>query len=152
YANCLKAVGRLDEALVEFERTLRENPDALACYANLADLVTFTRDNGHFRNMERAIAAAEEPDSARYTALHFALGKAHDDIGDHAGAIADWQRGAALRRRELDYDEGETLAFFDAIIAGYGPDFFAAPPFAGNPSPVPVFIVGMPRSGSTLVE
>jgi len=152
YANCLKAVGRLDEALDAFERTLAGNPEAYGCYANMSDLVQFTRDNPHFREMQRIIEAAPDPANERFMALHFALGKAHDDVGEYEQAMEHWRQGAALRRRQLDYDEAETLRFFDEIIRDYDAAFVANPPFAGNPSRVPVFIIGMPRSGSTLVE
>jgi len=152
YANCLKAVGRLDEARAAFERTLADSPEAYGCYANLADLVEFTADDPHLRGMERILAEAENPDSARYTPVLFAIGKAYDDIGEYGKAMAHWRRGAAQRRKELDYDEAETLGFFDAIMRLYDADYFADPPFAGVPSPLPVFIIGMPRSGSTLVE
>jgi tetratricopeptide (TPR) repeat protein len=152
YANCLKAVGRLDEALAEFERTLSDNPRAYGCYANMSDLVAFTPESPHFAAMERILADAAEPDSAPYTSLHFAIGKAYDDVGDHEKAIAHWRTGATLRRKELDYDEAETAKFFAGITESYGADYFANPPFEGNPSAVPVFIIGMPRSGSTLVE
>ena len=152
YANCLKAVGRMDDARRAFERTLADNPEAYSCYANLADLVEFTPDDPHLSTMERILAEAEAPDTSRYMPVLFAIGKAYDDIGEYAKAMAHWRRGAALRRRELDYDEGETLAFFDSIMRLYDADYFANPPFEGNPSALPVFIVGMPRSGSTLVE
>jgi tetratricopeptide (TPR) repeat protein len=152
YANALKAVGRLDEALAAFERTLAENPDAYGCYANMADLIVFTPENRHFRDMESIAAAAPAMSEDRFAALHFALGKAHDDVGAHERALDHWNQGAAVRRRQLDYDEAETFRFFDGIMASYGVDFLGTPPFPGNPSRVPVFIVGMPRSGSTLVE
>jgi tetratricopeptide (TPR) repeat protein len=152
YANCLKAVGRLDEALAAFEQTLAENPEAYGCYANMADLVEFTPENRHFREMQAIVAAAPEMSEDRAAALNFAIGKAYDDVGAYEQALDHWQRGAAVRRRQLDYDEAETFRFFDGIMASYGADFLEKPPFAGNPSQVPVFIVGMPRSGSTLVE
>jgi len=152
YANCLKAVGRLDEALAAFEGTLAERPDAYACYANMADLIQFTPDDRRLKDMESILAAAPDPADERFTALHFAIGKAYDDIGAHEQAIAHWLEGAALRRRSLDYDEAETFRFFEGIMRGYDPGYFSSPPFAGNPSRVPVFIIGMPRSGSTLIE
>src|SRR5262249_56543458 len=92
------------------------------------------------------------PTGERFIPLYFALGKAYDDIGDYPNAIAHYKTGARLKRAKLKYDERDTLAFFGAIRETLNSDYLANPPFAGNPSPVPVFIVGMPRSGSTLVE
>lgn len=152
YGVCLKSVGRMDDARTQLLKALEENPNSLGCYANLADLERFTPDNPHFQAMERIMGEASDPMTDRYTALHFALGKAYDDIGDHAKAISHFKSGATLKRARLDYDEAETTEFFESVIAAYDEAFFANPPSPGNPSDVPVFIVGMPRSGSTLVE
>ena len=152
YANCLKAVGRMDEARQAFEETLAQQPEAYGCYANLADLIEFTPDDPHLAAMERILAAAQSREDSRHTSVLFAIGKAYDDIGQYGKAMEHWRRGAALRRKELDYDEAETLGFFDSIMRLYDADYFANPPFEGNPSALPVFIIGMPRSGSTLVE
>lgn len=152
YGVCLKAVGRLEEARGEFLKAIELNPQAYGCYSNLADLERFTRDSPHLAAMEAAMAAATEPESPRYLSLHFALGKAYDDLGEYDKAIRHYKIGAATKRAKLDYDEKETVAFFDAIRSTFNRAFFESRPFAGNPSRLPIFIVGMPRSGSTLVE
>ena len=84
--------------------------------------------------------------------LHFALGKANDDIGDYEKAFQHFKIGVTLKRAKLEYNEAETFAFFDRIKQTFSKEYFAARPYEGNPSRVPLFIVGMPRSGSTLVE
>jgi tetratricopeptide (TPR) repeat protein len=152
YGVCLKSVGRMEDARQQFRKSLEINPEGLGCYSNLADLEKFTPDNPHFQAMERIMGEADDPMSERYMALHFALGKAYDDIGDYQKAIEHFAAGATTKRAKLDYDEPETLNFFDSIIKNYDEEYLANPPFRGNPSPIPVFIVGMPRSGSTLVE
>lgn len=152
YGNCLKSVGRMDDARSEMHRALEINPKALGVYANLSDLEKYTPDNPLFLAMQRIIAEADDPVDQRYTALHFALGKAYDDVGEHEKAIDHYTTGAKLKRATLDYDESESESFFKGIEEIYDADFLASPPFAGNPSRRPIFIVGMPRSGSTLVE
>jgi tetratricopeptide (TPR) repeat protein len=152
YGVCLKSVGRLEEARTAFLKAIEINPRAFGCYSNLADLEKFTADNPHLKAMEAAIAEAGDPESPRFLALHFALGKAYDDVGDHMKAIRHYKIGAAIKRAKLDYDEAETVAFFDQIRATFSRGFLDSRPFPGNPSRLPIFIVGMPRSGSTLVE
>ncbi|MEP0322283.1 tetratricopeptide repeat-containing sulfotransferase family protein [Bauldia litoralis] len=152
YGVCLKSVGRMDEAREAFRKSLEFNPDGLGCYNNLADLESFGPDNKHFQTMKRIIGEAADPMDERYTPLHFALGKAYDDVGEYEKAIEHYIAGATLKRARLDYDEAETFAFFDAIQETFTKEFLENPPFQGDASQVPVFIVGMPRTGSSLIE
>ena len=152
YGLCLKVIGRLAEARDQFLKALDLNPQAYGCYSNLADLERFTPVNPLLAAMEAIIAAAPDPASPRYLSLNFALGKAYDDLGEYAKAIHHYKVGAAMKRATLDYDEAESVAFFDAIRATFSSALFANRPFVGNPSRLPIFIIGMPRSGSTLVE
>ena len=152
YGICLKSVGRLDEAREQLVKSLELNPRAYGIYANLADLQKFTPDHPHLKAMEAIMAEATDPMSERYMALHFGIGKAYEDIGEYAKAFEHFQTGATLKRAKLKYDEAETFGFFDSIRGIFSAEFFAKPPFEGVPSELPVFIIGMPRSGSTLVE
>jgi hypothetical protein len=85
-------------------------------------------------------------------ALHFALGKAYDDMGEHARAFHHFSVGAKLKRATLTYNEADIFAFFDDIKRTFTKEFIQRDDIIGNPSKVPIFIVGMPRSGSTLTE
>jgi tetratricopeptide (TPR) repeat protein len=152
YGVVLKAVGRLDEARIQFQKTLDLAPGAYGVYANLADLDKFTPEHPHLKAMERIFAEAEAPDSERYMPLHFAIGKAYDDVGAYEKAFDHFQTGTALKRAKLKYDEAQTFAFFDQIREVFDADYIASRPFEGRGSRVPIFIIGMPRSGSTLVE
>lgn len=152
YGVCLKAVGRLEDAKAQFEKTLDMAPTAYGVYANLSDLQKFTAGDKHLAAMEKILAEAEDPASDRYMPLHFALGKAYDDLGQYERAFSHFRRGAAIKRTKLKYDEAQTLGFFDAIRETFTEELMKNPPYAGKRSDVPVFIVGMPRSGSTLVE
>jgi tetratricopeptide (TPR) repeat protein len=152
YGVCLKSVGRLDEAREQFLKTLELNPLAYGCYANLGDLQKFTPDNPQFLAMEKIMAEASDPTREGYLPLHFGLGKAYEDLGEYDKAFSHFQTGTSLKRAKLKYNEEEAFTFFDSIRDTFNADFLAKPPFEGNPSPLPVFIIGMPRSGSTLVE
>jgi tetratricopeptide (TPR) repeat protein len=152
YGICLKSVGRLDEAREQFLQAIEKSPLAYGCYANLADLEKFTPDSPHLQAMQKIIDEAGDPMSERYMALHFALGKAWDDIGEHHKAFGHYKAGATMKRARLNYDEAEAFKFFDDIKERFGPEMFVTKPFDGHPSDLPLFIVGMPRSGSTMVE
>ena len=84
--------------------------------------------------------------------VHFALGKALEDIGDYARAFEHLLQGNALKRREVHYDEAAYQQDFQLIADLFDSELLDRFAGVGDPSPVPIFIVGMPRSGSTLVE
>ncbi len=84
--------------------------------------------------------------------LHFALAKAYDDLARYDEAFAQLQAGNAIKRRLVSYDEAAVAAFFREIAAAFSPALIGERAGAGDPSDAPVFVVGMPRSGSTLVE
>jgi hypothetical protein len=84
--------------------------------------------------------------------LHYALGKALEDRKDYGGAFENYAQGAALRRRGLAYDPDAVSAAMAASAQLYNKDFFAARNGVGSASGEPIFIVGLPRSGSTLIE
>jgi tetratricopeptide (TPR) repeat protein len=154
YGVALKSVGRLDEARECMLKALRGNRRIFAAYANLNDLLDFSEGEGAtlFEEMDRIFKAAKDPNSDPFLPLHFAYAKALDDRGEHEQALSHYITGGKLKRAQLHYDESETHGFFDRIRAAFTKDIFENRPFAGNPDERPVFIVGMPRSGSTLVE
>src|SRR5262249_58398719 len=84
--------------------------------------------------------------------LRFALGKALADLGQHEASFRQLLEGNRLKRQQLGYDEAKTLARFDRIRAAFTAGLLREKKGLGDPSCVPVFIVGMPRSGTTLVE
>jgi hypothetical protein len=84
--------------------------------------------------------------------LHFALGKALEDRGEAESAFAHYSQGNRLRRSALRYDADETERLVERAIALFTPAFLAERDGLGCPAPDPIFILGMPRAGSTLVE
>lgn len=154
YGIALKSVGRLDEAREWMLKALRGNRRIFAAYANLNDLLDFSKDEGAelFDEMDRIFKSAKDPVSDPFLPLHFAYAKALDDRGEHERALEHYITGGKLKRAQLNYDEGEIHGFFDAIREAFPKEAFTERTFAGNPDERPVFIVGMPRSGSTLAE
>ncbi len=101
--------------------------------------------------MQSALARNDISDEDRFH-LDFALGKASEDTKDYATAFIHYAKGNALRRESIDYSADENTAFVDASIALFTPEFFAGRAGLGSTSSAPIFVVGMPRAGSTLVE
>jgi len=152
YGVVLKAVGRLEDARNAFIKALELQPRALGAYSNIVDLEKFTPDNPLFVAMRGILERAKYPENERYMAMHFALGKAYDDMGECEKALHHFGVGTRLKRATLTYNEAEVFGFFDEVRAIFNEDYFTNRPFEGKPTDLPIFIIGMPRSGSTLTE
>ncbi len=154
YGVALKSVGRLDEARAQILKSLEISDAIYGAYANLNDLVDFSAGVGDelFQRMDAIFEAAPDNQAEQLLPLHFAYAKALEDRGDHARALDHYIVGGRMKRSQLDYNEAETFAFFDAIKAAFPKEVFADRAFEGVSDDRLVFIVGMPRSGSTLVE
>jgi tetratricopeptide (TPR) repeat protein len=154
YGVALKSVGRLDEAREYILKALKLNDGMYGAYANLNDLVDFSEGVGEqlFNRMEAIFQSARNPQADPFLALHFAYAKALDDRGEHAKALEHYITGGKMKRAQLDYKESETHGFFESIQAAFPKEAFENRKFEGLSDDRPVFIVGMPRSGSTLVE
>ncbi len=152
YGVALKSVGRLDEAREHILKALKLNGSMFGAYANLNDLVDFSKEDELFDRMDAIFAGAANPQADHFLALHFAYAKALDDRGEHSRALEHYVIGGKMKRGQLDYNEQETFDFFDGIRAAFPEERFENRTFAGIDDERPVFIIGMPRSGSTLVE
>ena len=151
YGHSLRAVGRQEEAVAAYRRSIALAPGLGEAYWSLANLkvVKFTPEE------EAAIARmADTPTLADEDRihLHYALGKAREDGGRHAEAFDHFARGAALRRARSPYDVEELKGLVSRSRRLFTPDFLDARRDAGSDDDAPIFILGLPRSGSTLVE
>jgi Flp pilus assembly protein TadD len=154
YGVALKSVGRLEEARDHIIKALKLNDTMYGAYANLNDLVDFSKDVGEelFNRMDAIFEASKNLEAEHLLPLHFAYAKALDDRGEHEKALDHYIVGGRMKRTQLAYNEEETFGFFDAIREAFSKEIFANRKFDGIEDERPVFIVGMPRSGSTLVE
>ncbi|HEY1544720.1 MAG TPA: sulfotransferase [Xanthobacteraceae bacterium] len=150
-ALALKEVGRLEEAGRAAEQAIRLAPRRAAYYANLADVRTFATGDPHAAMLEALAQEATLPADERIH-LHFALAKAYDDMGRPDAAFTQLRAGNALKRQAIIYDEATTLTRLERTRALFTPELIAARQGAGEPTRRPVFILGMPRSGTTLIE
>jgi len=144
--------GNLAEAMAAFDRALAIRPDYAEAHYNRAELKRFRAGETDLATLEALVAGAAGQPPGQAVFLHFALGKALEDAGELPRAFEQFLRGNALKRRHLTYDEAATRALFRRIAAVFDTDLFERRRGAGEPSSRPIFVVGMPRSGSTLVE
>ena len=150
-AHSLKTLGRTEEAIAAYRDAAAARAHFGDAYWSLANLKTY-----RFSDAELAAMAASEADAGvtlpdRYH-LCFALGKALEDRGEHARSFDYYARGNALRRTESRFDIAEIEANTTAQKSVCTREFFATRAGWGAPEPDPIFIVGLPRSGSTLLE
>jgi len=151
YAHALKTVGRQSDAIAAYRRALALDSTLGEVWWSLANLKTVKLDAADVAAMEGALAAPGLSDDNRFH-LDFALGKAHDDAGQVAPAFAHYAAGNALRRSLTGYDPADVTAQVDATIEVFTPDFVASREGQGYGARDPIFILGMPRAGSTLIE
>ncbi len=151
YGHVLKTVGRLDEGVAAYRRSIELMPALGETWWSLANLKTYRFTAEDIAVMQAALKAPELAPEDRFH-LDFALGKAFEDRGEAEAAFAHYRDGNALRREQLDYDADEAAGHVDRSVALYSAPFFADRSGQGCAAPDPIFILGMPRSGSTLIE
>ena len=150
YGHMLKTVGRLEESIAAYRRALEIEPHLGEVWWSLANLKTMRFDDADIAAMEAALEGEVLPDDALH--LHFALGKAYADRKKAEASFRHYDRGNAIRRKQIDYDPGAITAQVDQAIDLLTPAFLADRAGQGDPAPDPVFILGLPRAGSTLLE
>lgn len=151
YGHILKTVGRSAEAVTAYKRSLEFAPALGIAYWSLANLKTFKFTTADIVEMRRLLLVADLPAGERVN-FHYALGKALEDAGETEAAFQHYDLGARLHRKEVVYDRdrhSESISRGIEILSGA---FFASRRGVGDASPDPIFVVGLPRSGSTLVE
>jgi tetratricopeptide (TPR) repeat protein len=151
YGHMLKTVGRQADGIAAYRRALAFAPSLGEVWWSLANLKTVRFDDADIAAMQAALGAPDLSDEDRFH-LDFALGKAFEDRKQTREAFAHYAAGNALRRTKQSYDADETTAFVDKSIASCDSGFFAQASGAGCAAPDPIFILGMPRAGSTLIE
>lgn len=147
----LKTVGRQEEAIAAYNGARAMRDDLGDAYWSLANLKTFRFSDGDIDTM-RSVAARETIDREDYYHLAFALGKALEDRGEYEESFTWYRRGNAIKRRLITYNADDNHADTARLSAYFTRDVFAARKDAGCQSRAPIFIVGLPRAGSTLLE
>jgi tetratricopeptide (TPR) repeat protein len=150
-AYALQTLGRIDEAVAIYRRALECVPGFGEAWWSLANLKTFRFTDQEIAAMEEGLQAAAASGEDRLH-LHFALGKAFEDRGEDERAFDHYRQANALRAYELRYDPAKVTALVEENERVFSPALLKAHEGGGCGAPDPIFILGMPRAGSTLIE
>jgi tetratricopeptide (TPR) repeat protein len=153
--NVFKELGRFNDAMAQYDRAIAIRPDYAEAHLNRSEIKSFQAGDSDLAALKELAGRDDSPcglsaDKAVY--IHFALAKALDDVGDYEGAFEHLRAGNALKRARIQYHEKPVLELFRRIATAFHRGLFDGLRGPGHPSPVPVFVLGMPRSGSTLIE
>ncbi|MFP6809229.1 MAG: sulfotransferase [Pseudomonadales bacterium] len=150
-ANVCKIAGRLGDAVLHFKATLAINPGYCDAHRQLAMLVKHTEYDAHMKTMESLLSAAGIPPNSKMH-LHFGLGKSFEDLHRYDEAFRHFEQANNIMRSQLDFDILDWEHDVKEQIKFFTPPFFEQTSKAGDPVATPIFILGMPRSGTSLVE
>jgi tetratricopeptide (TPR) repeat protein len=151
YGHALKTAGRQQRAIEAYRTSLQLQPGFGEVWWSLANLKTVRFSDDDLATMRRQL---ENPGLASEDRQHleFAVGKALEDLGEYEASLQHYQRGNDLRRSTLHYSANDTSLRVARIKRSYTREFFAQRTGWGTDAPDPIFIVGLPRAGSTLIE
>lgn len=150
-ANALKITGRQAEAIADYRASLAARADYGVAWFSLANLKTYRFTDDDVARMRAAESRADVQDMDRIY-LCFALGKALEDRGDYPSSWRYYERGNGLRRAASRYRPEVAEACTLRLMGSFTAEFFAERAGWGAEDPAPIFILGLPRSGSTLIE
>jgi tetratricopeptide (TPR) repeat protein len=153
----LKTAGQQEEAIEAYRECIRLKPGNGEIYWSLANLKTYRLSDADIAEIERQLELAPQDadggeDTQSRVNFLFSLAKAWEDRGDFDRAWRYYDEGNRTQRMEENYDPVRTETMNDALVQVFDRDFMAARAGQGHPSNEPIFIVGLPRSGSTLLE
>jgi predicted Zn-dependent protease len=151
YGHVLKTEGRTEDCIRAYRETIAREPSLGEAWWSLANMKTFRFTDADMAAMRAQLASTELSETDR---LHFdfAMGKALEDAGEWEGSFRHYASGNAIHHATVDYDPALNAGRIERFRRDFTPGFFAERAGQGCDSPAPIFVVGMPRSGSTLVE
>lgn len=144
--------GKLDEAVELLERAIEIKPDSLGARFQLALARKTKPDDDNLAKLQEMKAELDDWEDDKRLAYHYALGKAYDELKQYDQAFPHFLEGARLKRARLKYDPNADATISQRIITHFTQTRFSNLRGAGDPSTMPIFVLGMPRSGTTLTE
>jgi len=151
FAHALSSAGRTQDSIAAYRRCLALQPHNGEAYWSLANLKTFRFTEAEIADMRALLAASKTTEDDR-AYLHFAIGKALEDTGLYADSFLHYSLANALRLTKVGYDPDNASILVKRSKALFTQEFIAARRGYGSAAPDPIFIVGLPRAGSTLIE
>jgi len=151
YGHVLRIVGRRPEAIAAYRKCIEIRPAFGEAWFSLANMKTFRFTTEDVTAMQLQLTKSDLEDDQRLQ-FEFALGKALEDAKDYGASFEHYARGNALRRAAVLYDGSAATRLADRTQALFTPEFLAARSGSGSAAADPIFILGLPRAGSTLLE
>jgi tetratricopeptide (TPR) repeat protein len=151
YGHALKTAGRQDESIAAYKRSIELAPQLGEAWWSLANLKTVRFSDSETATMLAQLKRTDLGDEDRFH-FDFTLGKAFEDAKRYAESFTHYERGNALRAKGVHYDVADNTRQMERARQIFSAPLFAARRDMGCPAPDPIFIVGLPRSGSTLLE
>jgi hypothetical protein len=151
YGHALRLAGRRDDSIAAYRRAVELKPEYGEAWWGLADLKMSALGEDDRQAMLAQLEKAKVSQLHR-TGINFALGKALDDAGEYEQAFHHYELGNALKHKTVRYDVADTVRYVEQCKTSFTLQFLAGRQGQGHPANDPIFIIGMPRSGSTLVE
>jgi tetratricopeptide (TPR) repeat protein len=146
-----KTAGYTQPSIDAYQSAIAHAPSFGEAYWSLANMKTYRFSEAMIAQMESQLQREDISPEDRFH-LHYALGKAYEDSADFAASFRHYDLGAKLRRDSISYSADDTTTFTDRQIAFFAPQRLAAHAGQGHPTTDPIFVVGLPRAGSTLIE
>lgn len=150
FATSLRFFGKIDEAEALFERIIERDPDDYQALHSRSVLRRQTEKSNHVGDLQARLAA--DPPWPAVSHIAYALGKERDDLGRAAEAFSAYRHGAELMRQHVPDDLDASLADIEAAVAALEDNVSPSSNVAGHNSTEPIFVIGLPRTGSTLIE
>ena len=142
-------LGKIDDAVALFKRAIDLEPNSAQCHWGLANSAK-AKDDTHIKTMQGLIESGRQSKRSQGF-LHYAIGKENEDLGNWPEAFSAFTQGARARRETVEFNEADETAMFEAIKETYTAQWLANCP-AGAEDPAPIFVLGQPRTGTTLIE
>jgi tetratricopeptide (TPR) repeat protein len=151
YAASLSFTGQFEAAEAQFEAAIGLNPRFVKAHSSLSSVRTQTPERNHVAQLEALLA--DTTDSADRLHLHYALAKEHEDLKNREAVFHHLDTANQRRKAELGYDIAWDRAIFDRLRERFAePDYFSGDGARLSPTQAPIFVLGMPRTGTTLVD
>jgi len=147
----LQTAGRHTDAVAAIRTALKLDPHLAEAWWSLSDMKTVRFGDDDIAEMQAQLNTSDSSDESRIW-LNFALAKALEDTADYAGSFRHYAAGNAAKRRTVRWDAEQHHADIERVTSVFDATFFASRRGWGNHSQAPIFIVGLPRAGSTLLE
>jgi tetratricopeptide (TPR) repeat protein len=150
YGLALRSAGKTDEAIAAYRHVTSLDPERGEAWWSLANIKTKVLTDHDIDEMNDALGVAV--DTLNIVPIHFALGRAWHDRGEYENAFRHFSEANQLRAETINYDPRELTEEVDDVIRRFGRDFYSLTSELDAAGPVPIFLISMPRSGSTLLE